>query len=192
MPRSFRSSALPVLFVALVLNSCNSSSSDTRPPVTGATFLHDTDCALVDFPAIPFGDDWCDGMNWHWYLRADFVTGDCTDNISAKVYVVTTAGERLFFAQDTHVQRLGSWELGINRRLVVQGVAPRDSIGDNDRGVPRFNVEVYAGEKSQPFGTFTVYSDIQLHPNTEFQRRICSDPPYPDPNYPKRQNPKAD
>jgi hypothetical protein len=189
MPRSFRSSLQLVLPLVLFLASCNSSPNDTRPPVTGAAFAHATECALVDFPAIPFGDDWCDGMNWHWYLRADFVTGDCTDDISAKVYVITTAGDRLFFAKDTHVQRLNTWELGVNRRLVVQAIAPRDSVGDNDRGFPRFEVEVYAGGKSEPFGTFTVYSDIPLAPNTDFERRFCADPPYPDPRYPKRQNP---
>jgi hypothetical protein len=191
MPRRFRSIVLLAFPFALILHGCNSSQTDTRTPVTGAAFTHSTDCALgACLPERPFGDDWCKGGDWHWFLRGDFYTTACVDPLSVKVYVVTTAGDRIFFARDTHVQSLGTTDCGHKWQYAAQSIAPRDSIGDNDRGVPRFDVEVYTGGKSAPFATFTVYSDVPLAPNTDFERRFCPDYPYPDPHYPKRQNPE--
>ena len=166
--------ALALLFFVVVVSSCRQdrvTSPATNPP--DAVLKHDAACALAcGGPQEVFGDEWCAGGIWRWSIRCVFYTTPCTAPVTVKVLAITTAGDVVPFGVDRHLDESTS-DCGTRRTFEVQGIAPRAPIGDDDRGFPKFLVEVYSGDHSEPVSTFEIYSDIQLSPNDELHRPLC-------------------
>jgi hypothetical protein len=181
--------AVLIAFLLTAASSCNTTDTTLLPPSAPAMVKKSASCTFTCTPGPVFGDDWCEGGNWWWYLRGEFDTSICATDLTVQADVITSAGNVVHFGSDNFLEKHES-VCGTEWTFELQGIAPREQVGENDRGIPKFRVAVFGPHGAHPIGTIEIYSDIQLNPNDALNRPLCHTAPREDPGYPNGQHPK--